>query len=121
MREDKALANRFAQQGLDRSLRKEIEGQYHHRERNLDLRRSTHQAECKAHHYRGEEAEAPRTQAPSAIEHCVLASLRERSASARDFDAERGLRFPSCGIVGAHVRRKTAAARSKETSLLAGI
>src|ERR1700676_4022353 len=121
MREDKALANRFLrQQGSIESIRKEIEARITIRERLSTSVEGPLSAECKRIlNMAGEEAERLGGK-HGGTEHLLLGILREEKCFGAEILMECGLRPPTlreefAGTSG----EKTAAARPKETSLLA--
>src|SRR5216110_2922591 len=106
MREDKALANRFLrQQGSIESIRKEIEARITIRERISNM--AAEEAERLGHKHVG-------------TEHLLLGILREEKCFGAEILMERGLRLSTLREELARTSgEKTAAARPKETSLLA--
>src|SRR5467141_3069307 len=121
MREDKALANRFLrQQGSIESIRKEIEGRITIRERISTSVEVPLSAECKRIlNMAAEEAERLGHKHVG-TEHLLLGILREEKCFGAEILMERGLRLSTLREELARTSgEKTAAARPKETSLLA--
>src|SRR6266566_1414320 len=121
MREDKALANRFLrQQGSIESIRKEIEGRITIRERISTSVEVPLSAECKRIlNMAAEEAERLGHKHVG-TEHLLLGILREEKCFGSEILMERGLRLSTLREELARTSgEKTAAARPKETSLLA--
>src|SRR3984885_1096157 len=121
MREDKALANRFLrQQGSIESIRKEIEARITIRERISTSVEVPLSAECKRIlNMAGEEAERLGVKHVG-TEHLLLGILREEKCFGAEILMERGLRLSTLREELARTSgEKTAAARPKETSLLA--
>src|SRR5438034_10478657 len=121
MREDKALANRFLrQQGSIESIRKEIEARITIRERISTSVEVPLSAECKRIlNMAAEEAERLGHKHVG-TEHLLLGILREEKCFGAEILMERGLRLSTLREELARTSgEKTAAARPKETSLLA--
>src|SRR6266566_3954016 len=121
MREDKALANRFLrQQGSIESIRKEIEARITIRERISTSVEVPLSAECKRIlNMAAEEAERLGHKHVG-TEHLLLGILREEKCFGSEILMERGLRLSTLREELARTSgEKTAAARPKETSLLA--
>src|SRR5499433_3544673 len=121
MREDKALANRFLrQQGSIESIRKEIEARITIRERISTSVEVPLSAECKRIlNMAAEEAERLGVK-HVATEHLLLGILREEKCFGAEILMERGLRLSALREELARTSgEKPAAARPKETSLLA--
>src|ERR1700692_3605253 len=121
MREDKALANRFLrQQGSIESIRKEIEARITIRERISTSVEVPLSAECKRIlNMAGEEAERLGVKHVG-TEHLLLGLLREEKCFGPELLMEGGLRLSTLREELARTSgEKTAAARPKETSLLA--
>src|SRR5919109_2557634 len=121
MREDKALANRFLrQQGSIESIRKEIEARITIRERISTSVEVPLSAECKRIlNMAAEEAERLGHKHVG-TEHLLLGILREEKCFGSEILMERGLRLSTLREELARTSgEKAAAARPKETSLLA--
>jgi ATP-dependent Clp protease ATP-binding subunit ClpC len=121
MREDKALANRFLrQQGSIESIRKEIEARITIRERISTSVEVPLSQECKRIlNMAAEEAERLGHKHVG-TEHLLLGILREEKCFGAEILTERGLRLTTLREeLGRTSGEKTAAARPKETSLLA--
>jgi ATP-dependent Clp protease ATP-binding subunit ClpC len=121
MREDKALANRFLrQQGSIESIRKEIEARITIRERISTSVEVPLSQECKRIlNMAAEEAERLGHKHVG-TEHLLLGILREEKCFGAEILMERGLRLTTLREeLGRTSGEKTAAARPKETSLLA--
>jgi ATP-dependent Clp protease ATP-binding subunit ClpC len=121
MREDKALANRFLrQQGSIESIRKEIEARITIRERISTSVEVPLSAECKRIlNMAAEEAERLGHKHVG-TEHLLLGILREEKCFGAEILMERGLRLSTLREELARTSgEKAAAARPKETSLLA--
>jgi len=121
MREDKALANRFLrQQGSIESIRKEIEARITIRERISTSVEVPLSAECKRIlNMAAEEAERLGHKHVG-TEHLLLGILREEKCFGAEILMERGLRLSALREeLQRTTGEKTAAARPKETSLLA--
>jgi ATP-dependent Clp protease ATP-binding subunit ClpC len=121
MREDKALANRFLrQQGSIESIRKEIAARITIRERISTSVEVPLSAECKRIlNMAAEEAERLGHKHVG-TEHLLLGILREEKCFGAEILMERGLRLSTLREELARTSgEKTAAARPKETSLLA--
>src|SRR5213592_366980 len=121
LREDKALANRFLrQQGSIESIRKEIEARITIRERISTSVEVPLSAECKRIlNMAAEEAERLGHKHVG-TEHLLLGILREEKCFGSEILMERGLRLSTLREELARTSgEKTAAARPKETSLLA--
>src|SRR5438309_855289 len=121
MREDKALANRFLRiHGSIESIRKEIESRITIRERISTSVEVPLSQECKRIlNYAAEEAERLGHKHVG-TEHLLLGILREEKCFGAEILMERGLRLSTLREELARTSgEKTAAARPKETSLLA--
>src|SRR5499433_2397491 len=121
MREDKALANRFLrQQGSIESIRKEIEARITIRERISTSVEVPLSAECKRILNMASEEAERLGHKHVGTEHLLLGILREEKCFGAEILMERGLRLSTLREELARTStEKTAAARPKETSLLA--
>jgi ATP-dependent Clp protease ATP-binding subunit ClpC len=121
MREDKALANRFLrQQGSIESIRKEIEARITIRERISTSVEVPLSQECKRILNMASEEAERLGHKHVGTEHLLLGILREEKCFGSEILVERGLRLTTLREeLGRTSGEKTAAARPKETSLLA--
>jgi len=121
MREDKALANRFLrQQGSIESIRKEIEARITIRERISTSVEVPLSAECKRILNMAAEEGERLGHKHVGTEHLLLGILREEKCFGAEILMERGLRLSALREeLQRTTGEKTAAARPKETSLLA--
>jgi len=121
MREDKQLANRFLrQQGSIESIRKEIEARITIRERISTSVEVPLSAECKRILNMASEEAERLGHKHVGTEHLLLGILREEKCFGAEILMERGLRLSTLREELARTStEKTAAARPKETSLLA--